>query len=178
MIPDDLRYSLGTVDPTPTPPTPPQLFREFECGRITRAQLHAAMAEHAKGLIDDIEEARQNPLTAYVDRMLSKQAATKLRRRYSEPVVREVFAALAEIPDFPPSQLLWNALHRDVPLYCFLRPRREPVFRILRLELSGRRVEVAVEHGPAKRRDSIRETFTLRRHTDGQLLWESRQGLS
>jgi hypothetical protein len=44
--------------------------------------------------------------------------------------------------------------------------------------ISGRRVEVAVEHGPAKRRDSIRETFTLRRHPDGQLLWESRQGLS
>ena len=170
--------NLEPVEPSPTPPTPSQLFREFECGRITREQLHEAMADHAKELIKDIEDARQNPIAAYMDKMLSKQAASKLRRRYSEPVVREVFAALADVPDFPPSHLLWNAGHRDVPLYCFLRPRREPVFRVLSLEVAGRRVEISIEHGPAKRRDAIRETFTLRRHADGQLLWESRQGLS
>ena len=136
------------------------------------------MAEHAKELIKDIEDAKQNPLAAYMDKMLSKQAANKLRRRYTEPVVREVLSALAEIPDFQPANLLWNAGHRDVPLHCFLRPRREPVFRIVSLELSGHLVEISIEHGPAKRRDSIRETFTLRRHHDGQLLWESRQGLS
>jgi hypothetical protein len=166
------------VEPPPTPPTPSQLFREFECGRLTREQLHAAMAVHANRLIQDIGHAKQNPLQAYMDKALSKQAASKLRRRHSEPVVREVLAALAEIPDFPPSHLLWNALHRNVPLYCFLRPRREPEFRILSLEVAGRRVEISVEHGSAKRRGAIRETFTLRRHPDGQLLWESRQGLS
>lgn len=168
------------MEPTPKPPsqTPPQLFREFECGRITREELHAAMAEHAKELISDIEDAKQNPLAAYMDKLLSKQAASKLRRRHTEPVVREVLAALAEIPEFQPANLLWNAAHRDVPLHCFLRPRREPVFRIISLEFSGRLVEISVEHGPNKRRDSIRETFTLRRHNDGQLLWESRQGLS
>ncbi|MGI9240039.1 MAG: hypothetical protein ACR2RV_04520 [Verrucomicrobiales bacterium] len=154
------------------------MFREFECGRISREQLQAAMALIQQELIKDIEDARQNPLLACMDKVLSKQAASKLRRRYPEPVVREVLAALAEVPDFPPSHLLWNAGHRDVPLYCFLRPRREPVFRILNLEVAGRRVEISVEHGPAKRRDAIRETFTLRRHSDGQLLWESRQGLS
>jgi hypothetical protein len=164
--------------PKTTPPTPSQLFREFECGRLTREELHQAMADHARSLIEDIEDAHQNPMAAYMDKLLSKQAASKLRRRYSEPVVREVLAALAEIPDFPPSHLLWNAEHRDVPLYCFLRPRREPVFRILSLEVAGRRVEISVEHGPSRRRDAIRETFTLRRQADGQLLWESRQGLS
>ena len=169
---------LSIVEPNSTPPTPSQLFREFECGRISREQLQAAMALIQQDLIEDIEDARQNPLLACMDKVLSKQAASKLRRRYPEPVVREVLAALAEVPDFPPSHLLWNAGHRDVPLYCFLRPRREPVFRILNLEVAGRRVEISVEHGPAKRRDAIRETFTLRRHRDGQLLWESRQGLS
>jgi hypothetical protein len=166
------------VEPLSTPPTPPQLFREFESGRITREQLHTAMAEHAKDLIDDIEAARQNPLAAYMDKVLSKKVAAKLRRRYTEPVVREVLTALAEIPDFPPANLLWNAGHRDVPLHCFLRPRREPVFRILSLELSIRSIEISIEHGPAKRRDAIRETFTLRRQSGGQLVWESRQGLS
>ena len=170
--------TLSAVEPPQTPQTPSQLFREFECGRLTREQLHAAMADHAKELIKDIEDARQNPLLAYMDKVLSKQAANKLRRRYSEPVVREVLAALEEIPDFPPSQLLWNAAHRDVPLHCFLRPRREPVFRILHLEIAARRVKISIEHGPANRRDAIRETFTLRRHPDGQLLLESRQGLS
>ncbi len=136
------------------------------------------MADHARELIEDIEEERRNPVAAYVDKTLSKQAASKLTRRYTEPVVREVLAALAEIPDFPPAQLLWNAEHRDVPLYCFLRPRREPVFRIIHIDLAGRRVEISIEHGPARRRDSIRETFTLRRQSDGQLIWESRQGLS
>ena len=143
-----------------------------------REQLHAAMADHARELIKDIEEDRRNPVAAYVDKVLSKQAANKLTRRYTEPVVREVLAALAEIPDFPPAQLLWNAEHRDVPLYCFLRPRREPVFRVLHIELAAHQVEISIEHGPAKRRDSIQETFTLRRHSDGQLIWESRQGLS
>ena len=136
------------------------------------------MADHQRVLIEDIVDAKENPILAMFDKVLSKQAAAKLRRRYSEPVVREVLAALAEIPDFPPSHLLWNAQHRDVPLYCFLRPRREPVFRILSLEIAGRRVEISIEHGPARRRDAIRESFTLRRHPDGQLLWESRQGLS
>jgi hypothetical protein len=166
------------VEPNSTPPTPAQLFRQFDGGKITREQLHAAMADHARSLIEDIEDARRNPVLAYVDKLLSKQAAGKLRREHSEAVVREVLAALAEIPDFPPSHLLWNADHRDVPLYCFLRPRREPVFRILRLEVSVHRVLVSIEHGPAKRRDAIRESFTLRRHTDGQLIWETRQGLS
>ena len=90
------------------------------------------MAEHAKGLIEEIEEDRKNPIAAYVDKVLSKQAANKLARRYTEPVVREVLAALAEVPDFPPAHLLWNAEHRDVPLHCFLRMRTEPVFRVLR----------------------------------------------
>jgi len=154
------------------------LFRQFESGAITREELHAAMAEHARSLIDDIEESRQNPVAAYIEKILSIRAAAKLRRRHSEAEVREVLAALAEIPDFSPSHLLWNAQHRDVPLHCFLRPRREPVFRILDLEVSIDRVEISIEHGPAKTRDAIREAFTLRRHADGQLLWESRQGLS
>ena len=166
------------METLPTPLTPSQLFRQFESGRITREELHAAMAEHAKDLIEDMEEAKQNPLAAYVDKIVSKQAAGKLARRYGEALVREAFAALSEIPDFPPAMLLWNATHRDVPLYCFLRPRREPVFRVLSLEAIGRRVEISIEHGPAKRGDAIRESFTLRRHSDGQLIWESRQGLS
>ena len=80
------------------------------------------MAEIQLELLKDIEDARQNPLLACMDMVLSKQAASKLRRQHSEPVVREVLAALAEVPDFPPSHLLWNAGHRDVRVfYLFFR---------------------------------------------------------
>jgi hypothetical protein len=76
---------------------------------------------------------------------------------------------MAEVPDFPPARYLWNAAHPDVPLHCFLRIRREPVFRILTFVLRGEELEVAVEYGAAKRGMGTRRKFILRRDARWQL---------
>ena len=99
-------------------PTPAQLFREYERGRISRAQLHALMNEHAVELIAEMVEARRNPLVAWFDEQLSRQAAARLIRKHGEDVLREVLSTLGELSHFPPAQLLWNAGHPDVPLHC------------------------------------------------------------
>ncbi|NNC88095.1 MAG: hypothetical protein HKN82_06500 [Akkermansiaceae bacterium] len=155
-------------------PTPVQLFRLFENGDITRAQLQAAMSMHQHHLMIEIAEARRNPLAAYVDDRLSKRAAHRLERRHGERFVRLVLSALGEIPGFPPSNLLWNAGHRDVPLHCFLRVRREPVFRVIRIDTHPVVVKVLVEHGAARKRDTTREEITFRRNRFGKLCLQSR----
>jgi hypothetical protein len=58
---------------------------------------------------------------------------------------------------------LWNAAHPDVPLRCFLRIRREPVFRILRIDSQAGEITVTVEHGDAAKGKGIRRTFLLKR---------------
>lgn len=163
-----------TLDP---PPTPSQLFRLFEVGRISRDELHAAMAVHARQIIDEMVEARRNPIAAYFEELLNRKAAARLARLWGERAVREALSALAEAPDFPPANLLWNAGHTDVPLHCFIRTRREPIFRVLRLQPRPGGVEIAVEHGKAKRRESMREQFFLRRDRWGRLAVDSRRSL-
>jgi hypothetical protein len=156
-------------------PTPAQLFREFERGRISRAQLHALMSEHAAELIAEMLEARRNPLAAWFDEQLSRQAAARLIRRHGEAVLREVLATLGELPHFPPARLLWNAAHPDVPLHCFLRTRREPVFRIVGFEAQAGVVNLRIEYGPAKRREAFRESMVLRRTPGGVLVVQARR---
>ena len=56
-----------------------------------------------------------------------------------------------------------KAAHPDVPLHCFLRMRREPVFRILSLEVLSGVIRVAVEHGEAARGKGTRRAFVLKR---------------
>ena len=158
----------------PLLPTPAQLFRLFENGDITRAQLQAAMMMHQHHLLGEIAEARRNPVAAYLDDRLSKRAASRLERRHGEGFLRQVLVAMGEIPGFPPSDLLWNAGHRDVPLHCFLRVRREPVFRILRIHSEPFYVKVLVEHGAARKRDTTREEVILRRNRFGRLRFQSR----
>jgi hypothetical protein len=155
-------------------PTPVQLFRLYENGDITRAQLQAAMAMHQHHLLVEIAEARRNPIAAYVDDKLSKRAAARLERRHGEGFVRQVLVAMGEIPGFPPSNLLWNAGHQDVPLHCFMRVRREPVFRILRIDVQPVMIKVLVEHGAARKRDTTREEVSLRRNRWGKLRFQSR----
>jgi hypothetical protein len=156
-------------------PTPAQLFREFERGRISRAQLHALMNEHAVALIAEMLEARRNPVAAWFDEQLSRQAAARLIRKHGEPVLREVLATLGELPHFPPARLLWNAGHPDVPLHCFLRTRREPVFRIVDFEARPSVVRLRIEYGPARRRDAYRESLVLRRTLGGALVVQARK---
>ncbi|MFZ9937361.1 MAG: hypothetical protein ACO3JG_09935 [Luteolibacter sp.] len=144
-------------------PTPGELFARFERGEIERDELHAMMAVHARELIAEMEEDRLNPAAAMIENLLSRRAAAGLARRHGAGLLREVFAALAEVPGFPPARYLWNAAHPDVPLYCFLRMRREPVFRIVEIRQNGGSIEVTTEHGSARRGLASRRTFMLRR---------------
>ena len=145
-------------------PLPPQkLFRQFEAGEITRAQLQATCALHQREMIAEIEEMKRNPVAAFVEDLLIKREAARVRREHGEGLPREVFAALSEVPDFPPAILLWNAEHRDVPFQCFFRFRREPVFRLISMQNHGMSVTAVVEYGSSDRKLATRETFTLLR---------------
>lgn len=159
------------------PPPPQKLFRQFEAGEITRAELQATFALHQREMIAEIEEMRLNPVAAYIEELLVKRDSDKIRREHGEGIVRQVFAALAEVPDFPPAILLWNADHRDVPFHCFFRFRREPVFRLLSLEKETMTTKVEVEYGSAKRKLATREVFTLHRGAGDQLVVSKRRPL-
>ncbi len=121
------------------------------------------MAVHARELIVEMEEDYQNPATAWIESLLTRKAAGRLVRRHGARLVREILIALAEVPDFPPARHLWNAAHPDVPLHCFLRMRREPVFRILNIANQSNTIELLVEHGDAGRGRGTRRKFILTR---------------
>ncbi len=150
-------------------PTPSELFARFERGEIEREELHAMMAVHARELITEMEDDWLNPAAAWIERLLARQAAGRLTRRHGAGLLREVLAALAELPDFPPAKYLWNATHPDVPLHCFLRMRREPVFRITDFRQREGFIELATEHGSARRGLATRRKFTLRRNAKWHL---------
>ncbi len=158
-------------------PTPPQLFRLFAQGALSRQELHLAMGEHHRELIEEMSEAQMNPVAFYLDHLRSRSMAAKLVKRHGEAPVREVLAALGDVVGFPPASLLWNAGHWDVPLYCFFRAKREPVFRIVRLEVGRLEATVSVEHGSARRGAAMREAFRLGRNLYGALVVESREVL-
>jgi hypothetical protein len=71
---------------------------------------------------------------------------------------------MGRIDGFPPAQILWNAGHADVPLHCFIRSRKEPVFRVKRLALKPMRVEIDVEYGANKKTETTRETISFQRN--------------
>jgi hypothetical protein len=143
--------------------TPRQIFARYERGEIERDELHALMALHARELIQEMEEDYQNPASAWVESLLARRAVGKLVRRHSARLLREVLVALSEAAEFPPCRLLWNASHPDIPLHCFLRIRREPVFRILSLESKAGEILVLTEFGEAARGKGTRRLFQLKR---------------
>lgn len=147
-----------------TLPTPPQLFRQFERGEISREELQATMAIHARGLIDEMETERKDPKTSYLERLRNFAAARKLARKYGTKTVREVFSAMGMIEGFPPAQLLWNAGHADVPLHCFIRSRIEPVFRVTKFEVEAMSAHVEVEYGADDRKRTTRERIRFQRN--------------
>ena len=128
---------------------PHRLMALFEKGGITRAQLQAAMSVHQQRLLLEIAEARKRPALSFLDEKLSRYVASRLERRHGEKIIRMVLRALADIDGFPPADLLWNAEHSDVPLHCFFRLRREPVFRLISLTVDPLGVKVVIEHGRA-----------------------------
>jgi hypothetical protein len=160
----------------PLPP-PPRLFRLFEGGAISREQLHEAMREHQRAILEEMAQARLNPVACYLEHLRNRSMAARLAKRHGEAAVREVLGALGEVAEFPPANLLWNAGHWDVPLHCFFRTRREPLFRVVSMETARTGASVSVAHGSARRGAAMRESFELRRNWLGELVVESRQVL-
>jgi hypothetical protein len=144
-------------------PTPSEIFARFERGEIERDELHSMMALHARELIGEMEEDYQNPAAALLENLRARRLAGRLIRRHGGRLIREILVALGEVPDFPPARYLWNAAHPDIPLHCFLRIGREPVFRILTVTRGGEGVRVEVEHGLSGRGKATAESFQLMR---------------
>ncbi|MDF1813449.1 MAG: hypothetical protein P1V20_14725 [Verrucomicrobiales bacterium] len=145
-------------------PTPPALFRQFENGEISREELQATMALHARDLIEEMVETRKNPVAAYVERLRNQAAVRKLAGKHTSALLREVFSAMGEIPGFPPAHLLWNASHRQMPLHCFIRMKHEPVFRVTKMDVSPMKVSVQVEYGQHDKDKTTRELIVLHRN--------------
>lgn len=146
-----------------TPLSPSQLFLRFERGEIDRDELHARMAEHALGLIREMEEDRMNPAAAWIEALRCRAALGSLVARHGSRLVREVLIALSDVPGFPPALQLWNAAHPDVPLHCFIRVKRQPIFRITSLRSDGKELRVVVEWSNAKDNDLRHSRFRMRR---------------
>tara|TARA_R110002096_G_scaffold233086_11_gene423109 strand:+ start:40 stop:552 length:513 start_codon:yes stop_codon:yes gene_type:complete len=151
-------------------PTPPQLFRQFERGDISREELHATLALHARCLIGEMVEAQENPKTSYLERLRNFATARKLTRKHGRIRIREILSVMGEIEGFPPAQILWNASHTDVPLHCFFRTKIEPVFRITQLEVEPMEVKIEVEYGAHHKKKTTRESIVLQRDAKLQLV--------
>lgn len=145
--------------------TPGQLATRFERGELDRAEFQRLMAEHAREIIGEIEEDHRNPVAAWMETRLAVSAVKKLLRKQSAHRIREVLVALSEAPGFPLAKYLWNASHPDVPLHCFFRIRREPVFRIVEMAAKGGGVEIEMEIFEKKNRRRV----TLRRDAGWRL---------
>ena len=153
---------------------PNALFREFESGRMSRKDFHSAMSFHAKELIEEMEEQRRNPLEAFVESIRNRRFAYSLARKHGETAIREIFTALADVADFPPARLLWNANHRHVPLYCFFRLGCEPLFREISMEVKRKEARIDLEYQFDGSRRPSRELFSLKRGWHGNLFVEDR----
>ena len=147
-------------------PTPHEIFRRFERGEIEREEMQLLMALNARELIAEMEEDRLNPAAALLEQLLCRRAASKWVRPLGGRLVREILQALGHVDEFPPARLLWNAGHPDVPLHCFFRIRREPVFYFSSVERTGDRFVVETRHGASgKGKQEIRR-FVLKRGPD------------
>jgi hypothetical protein len=147
----------------------------FDRGEISREEFRAMLDVHARELIDEMEEVHQNGLAAWMETLRNRRVAKRLAHDHGEPLLREVFVALSEVPDFPLAHWLWNADHPHLPLHCFLRSRREPVFKVLRITSAPFTVDVSVEFGSQKKSEATREKFSFERDRFGRLSLISRQ---
>ena len=135
--------------------TPRELAGRFERGEIDRMEFQAMMSIHQRELIREMEEERQNPVAGWVDGRLARGAVRRLVKRHSVGQIREVLVALGEARGFPLGRYLWNAGHVDVPLYCFFRMRKEPIFWIVGMREVGAEVEVELEIYESKNREKV-----------------------
>jgi len=150
-------------------PDPGELIRRFEAGILPRDEFQKLMATHARDLLQEVEEARLNPMLSYLEQVRNRAAAARLRHRHGEPLVREILVALCAWPDFPHPSLLWNASHTEVPLFCFIRTRHAPVLRILDIRQDAAGVHVHLHFSQPGQRQLRRERLHLFRTADGKL---------
>ena len=128
------------------------------------------MSMHAGELVDEVMEARRNPVMAFYESALSRRAVARLVRQHGDRLVREVLVGLSKKEDFEMARHLWNANHTDVPLYCFFRMRTEPLFRIESIRVAPWKVQAVVEWGGGGKKAEHREEFELHRDRYGRLV--------
>ena len=145
-------------------PSPPRLIEQFENGLIDRAELHAMMALHARALIAEMEYEYEFPLETRMDQWRNRYHVTRLASKHGERRLREVFHALSELDDFPPAALLWNASHFHVPLHCFVRCHRAPVFRVKKMESTAVGAILWLEYNDDEGREIVKEKIHLERN--------------
>lgn len=150
----------------------------LDAGEITREEFREAMSHHARQLIEEMVEVRENPIVAWLELLKNRRAASRLAHQHGEARVRELLVALSDIPDFPLANWLWDADQPHVPLYCFLRSRREPVFRVLRIASAPFILTITVEYGSARKREAAREKLTFGRDRYGRLQVRERKMLA
>lgn len=143
---------------------PPVLIRQFERGLLTREQLHEKMAAHAKHLIEEMEQDHAYPLEGLVEQWRNRHHAARLIAKHGERPVREVFHVLSEIEDFFPASLLWNASHFHVPLHCFIRMQRAPLFRVKKMTSTATSVTIEIHYSRHANDMLQQETFHLVRN--------------
>jgi hypothetical protein len=141
-------------------PHPPELFARFERGEIERDELQRQMALLAREIIEEMEADYHNPAAAWWEGMLARRAIHRLQRVHGIRLLRDVLLALSAA-DFPAARFLWNADHTDVPLYCFLRMKRRPVFKLLSLRETGNRCLVTIETDDEVSGKVMKQTIVL-----------------
>ncbi|MBK1855421.1 hypothetical protein JO972_10660 [Verrucomicrobiaceae bacterium 5K15] len=156
-------------------PSPNRLFAWYQSGEITREQWIEGMRQQFLLALREIEEDRADPKLALMESWRCKSAVRRLTKEHTETELREVFMALAEIDDFPPATYLWNADQHDVPLFCFLREKRDPVLRFTKMQIRRMSADLSIEYGGLKSKDRVRERIRLRRDWRGVLTVESRE---
>lgn len=149
----------------------------FERGEISREQFRTMLNVHAQALIEEMEDVHLNWLAAWMETLRNRRVASRLARDHGEPLLREVFVALSDLPDFPLGNWLWNADRPHLPLYCFLRSRREPVFRVLKLASAPFEVSISIEYGSVRKSEALREKFIFSRDRFGRLSLRERAPL-
>ena len=149
-------------------------MRQFEKGLISREELHEKMSRHAQVLIDEMESQHANPVESLIEQWRNRMQASRLAAKHGERCVREVFHALSELDDFPPALLLWNAAHPHVPLFCFIRMRSHPLFRVVAMQSSPASVTIEVEYTRHKNDLRTRAKFQFTRNRKWMLCITSR----
>lgn len=149
----------------------------LDLGELSRDEFREAMRHHAEFIIEEMVEAHDNSLAAWIEMLRNRRIANRLTRQHGERLVRDIFTALSEVPEFPLANWLWNADRPELPLYCFLRSRNEPLFKVLSIVSAPFLLTIDVEYGKAGKGQAMKERFTLDRDGYGRVFVAGREKL-